>query len=275
MKTLVGTAIVTGLLSASSALAQFPGDVPNNFRLRVGGIFANLESTASLSTGDSAAEDIDLGGVLGQPDTKNVFRGDGYWNFLGRFSLDFGFLDISSDASRSISRDIHFGGVTYTAGADVDSENESRYIYGAFRYDFVKNPSFHLGMSLGVSYTTLRTELSAEAGVVGPGGAITGRVTRETKIDAPVPLLGLEAEGRIAGTVSIGGWVRAFDISIDPYSGSMVEAMGHVDWYFARNFGIGGGYEYSKIDVKRETDTKTTEFDFRYDGPRLYFIVTF
>ena len=56
-----------------------------------------------------------------------------------------------------------------------------------------------------------------------------------------------------------------------PIPGSMVEAMGHVDWYFARNFGIGGGYEYSKIDVKRETDTKTTEFDFRYDGPLSLF----
>ena len=276
MKKFLGAAIAAGLLAAAPARAQFPGDVPENFRLRLGGIFASLDTKGSLSTSGVPDADIDLNNLLGQPDHKTAFRGDGYWNFLGRSYLDFGFLDFSRDSTKTISQDIHFGDATYTAGAEVVSKSTQRYIYGAFRYELFKNPSFHLGLSLGVSYTTLRAQLSASAGVVGPGGPIAGvTTTREAEINAPVPLIGAETEIRIAGPVSIGAWVRAFKANISPYSGSMVDAMAHVDWYIVRNFGLGAAYEYNRINIEKARDNGTIKLDFRYDGPRVYLTMTF
>ncbi|HTO76746.1 MAG TPA: hypothetical protein VMQ61_11790 [Thermoanaerobaculia bacterium] len=276
MKKLLGAAIAAGLLAAAPARAQFPGDVPETFRLRLGGIFASLDTTASLSNSNVPDASFDLNKLLGQPDHKTTFRGDGYWNFAGRSYLDFGFLSFTNDASKMISQDIHFGDATYTAGAQVASENKQRYIYGAYRYELFKTPSFHLGLSLGVSYTTLHAQVSASAGVVGPNGPINGvTTTREAEVNLPVPLIGAETEVRIAGPVSIGAWVRAFKANISPYSGSMVDAMAHVDWYIVNNFGLGVGYEYNRINIEKTKDTGTTKLDFRYNGPRLYLTMTF
>ena len=276
MKKLLGATIAAGLLAAAPARAQFPGDTPENFRLRLGGIFASLDTTGSLSTSNIPDASIDLKSLLGQPDHKTAFRGDGYWNFAGRSYLDFGFLSFTNDASKTISRDIVFGDATYTAGAEVASEEKQQYIYGAYRYELFRNPSFHLGLSLGVSYTTLRAQLSASAGVVGPNGPINGvTTTREAEVNIPVPLIGAETEVQIAGPVSIGAWVRAFKANISPYSGSMVDAMAHLDWYIVHNFGLGFGYEYNRINIEKAKDNGTTKLDFRYNGPRVYLTVTF
>ena len=276
MRKLLGASVVVGVLWALPASAQFPDSVPENIRFRIGGIYANLNQVATLSETGPPGTSIDLNDVLGQPNHKFAFRGDGSWNFAGRSYLDFGFLNISSDRSRTIDRDIDFGGVTYTAGAQVDSEEESRYIYAAYRYGFVKNPSFHLGLSLGISYTTLRAMLTASAGVIGPNGPIVGvSTTREAEINAPVPLIGLDVEGALTQSLTLGLWVRLFKANIDPYSGSMVNGMAHLDYYLNQNFGLGLGYEYNKINIEKDNAPKFAKFDYRYDGPRFYVVVTF
>ncbi|MGH9368268.1 MAG: hypothetical protein ACRD3M_11405 [Thermoanaerobaculia bacterium] len=264
------------LLGADAARGQFPGDVADNLRFRFGGIFANLDSTVTFSTPELPSGEIDVTGLLGDPDHKTTFRGEGFWNFAGRSFLDFGFVSFRTDNTRTISQDIEFGGVIYTAGAQVSSESLSRFLYAAYRYGFVKNPSFQLGLSLGISYTTLRGLLSASAGVTQPDGTlIGGTVTREAEINAPVPLIGLDVEGRIAKAFSLGARVRAFGASVNPYSGSMVEALAHVDWYFVRNAGLGAAYEWTRIDIDKEQESKTVGFIYRYDGPRIYLILTF
>ena len=276
MKRLLGAAFAAGLLWALPARAQFPDSIPDTIRFRVGGIYATLNQEASLSHTGEPGFAINLEDALGQPNHKFAFRGDASWNFAGRSYLDFGFLSITSDRTHTISRDISFGDVTYTAGAEVASEEEQRYIYGAYRYNFFNNPSFHLGLSLGISYTTLRAMLSASSGVVGPGGPIVGVTTsREGEINAPVPLVGLDTEFALGGPVSAGLWIRLFKANIDPYSGSMVNGMAHLDWYITQNFGLGAGYEYNKINIEKTKDTGTSKFDYRYDGPRIYIVVTF
>ncbi len=276
MKKLIGGAIVAAFLVAASARAQFPGDAPNDIRFRFGGIFANLDSKVTFSTPDLPAGEIDVSRLLGDPDSKTAFRGEGAWNFAGRSFLDFGYVQFDTTNSASLSRDITFGGVTYTAGAEVSTESFSRFIYAAYRYGIVKNPGFQLGLSLGVCYTSLRHQISAAEGVVGPGGPIVGATTtREAELNAPVPLIGLEAEGRIARNLSVGAQVQAFSITVDPYSGNMFEALAHADWYFIPHVGVGGGYEWTKIDITKTQDTKTVGFVYRYDGPRIYVVVTF
>ena len=266
------------LLAASSARAQFPGDVPENFRLHVGGIFALFNTDTQLSTKnpDNPGTDIDFEDVLGVPDNKFAFRADGYWNFLGRSYLDFGYSSFNRSEQHTITQDIVFNGVTYTAGASVDAEMDERFIYAAYRYGFVKNPSFQFGASLGVSYAKLDASLTAATGVVGPNGQpIVGSVTKEASIEAPIPLIGLEASGALSRQVTLGAYARGFGANIGDYSGNMIDAGARLDWYVARNLGVGLAYEYNHIHITKETDTRKTEFKTQYHGPRFYLTVTF
>jgi hypothetical protein len=269
------------LLATAPVLAQsdttFPGDIPNNMRFRLGAIWAFIDTSTTLSTPEFPGQSIDFTKVFGEPGHKFSFRGDGYWNFAGRSFLDFGYVSFDTKGSRAISQDIRFGGVTYTAGAQVDSESYNRFIGAAYRYEFVKTPGLQVGASLGVAYITLRSTLSAAAGVLDSNGVpIVGQTTtKEAEIQLPVPVLGLSFDAQISGPLSVGASIQALGGTIHPYSGHVVTGQAHVDYYFMQNFGMGAAFEYTTIEIKKTTDTKIIQANYRYDGPRIYAIVTF
>jgi len=258
-------------------LAQFPEDIPDNVKLRIGGIFASFQNDVTVSNVGSPGNSIDLTGEHLTPDHKNTFRGDGYWNFLGRSYLDFGYVDFKLDGSRSVTRDIVFNGLVYKAGAEVSAESRSRYIYAAYRYGIIKNPDVHWGVSLGIAYSSLSAKLAASAGVELPDGTvISGGASSERKINVPIPLIGTELEFRIAHHLTLGARARAIGATVDPYSGSWIEYAGNVNWYISEHFGVGGAYEYQKIHLKKdESQPNAFTFDQRYDGPRVYLLIAF
>jgi hypothetical protein len=276
-----GTKLVLGaaalFLASLPALAQFPDESPDTLRFRLGGIFASFNSEIEASRPNAPGTGIDFTGEGLTGDTKNTFRGEGYWNFAGRSYLDFGYVNFTLDGSKQITRDIEFNGVIYKAGAEVSGETKSQYIYGAYRYGFVKNPNVHFGLSLGLTYSKLTASLSAKAGVQRPDGTvIQGGASVERSISVPVPLIGAELEVRLARGLTLLARARGVGVTIDPYSGSWVEYAGSLNWYFSRNFGVGGGYEYQKIHLKKdESQPDAFRFDQRYDGPRAYFLLTF
>ena len=272
-------AVAVGLLAASQARAQFPGDVPNTFRLVAGGMYAWFQTDVTFQ------QDITSGGPIGSGiDFENRFNLPSQGGFYGRASFNLGFLSFDAGylgftrkRSATISQDVVFGDTTYTAGATVEARQKSQLPYGDIRINFLHNPSTQLGLTVGVAYPILQAELSADAGVVGPGGPVVGEtVTKEGKISTPVPLLGIVFDARLGDRVSGGIIFNGIFAPVHPYVGSIFQADAHVDWYFARNFGAGIGFNYTRFRIKKE-DLPGTLVDFSQDfyGPRAYVIVTF
>jgi hypothetical protein len=122
----------------------------------------------------------------------------------------------------------------------------------------------------------VKAEASASAGVIGPGGPIVGQtVTRTAQVDMPVPLLGLQFDGRLGDGVSAGLIFNGIFAPVSPYSGSILDAEAHIDWFFTRNFGVSGAFNYTRYSVKKETETEFSQFKYSYYGPRLYLMLTF
>ena len=46
---------------------------------------------------------------------------------------------------------------------------------------------------------------------------------------------------------------------------------GGVEWAFAPNMYGGLGYDYYKYNVVSSKERTRAEFDYRFDGPKLYF----
>jgi hypothetical protein len=259
------------------ARAQFPDDTPDNVRLRLGGIFAKFDSSTQISRPGAPGDNINLTDLGLVSDTKTTFRGEGYWNFLGRMYLDFGYVNFTLDGTRTITRDIVFNGLVYKAGAEVSGETSTRFIYGAFRYGIIKNPTVQFGISLGITYTSERAKLSARAGVQRPDGSVvSGGASVEREVNVPMPLSGAEIEFAIAKGLTVGARARGIGATVDPYSGSWVEYAANINWYFSQNFGVSGAYEYQKLHLKKDESTPDAfRFDQKFDGPRISVIVTF
>jgi hypothetical protein len=268
------------LLLAAHAQAQFPSDVPDTFRLDLGGMYAwfttNVTFQENLTPGGPIGGGIDLQPVTGLPSSTGGFTARGYWQPLKRFYIDFGYTYFNRSNTRTISVDIPFGDSTFTAGASVATSVKSQLPYVDLRYDFIQNESWKLGVSLGGAYSLLQADLSASAGVVGPNGPIIGQsTTKEAKLNVPVPLLGVDAEFKLGDRLSGGVIFNGIFAPVHPYSGSVFVGEAHVDWFATKNFGVGGAFNYTKFNIKREDVNSLIDFSYSYYGPKVYVVVTF
>jgi hypothetical protein len=274
-----GLLLAAGIASAESS-STFPGDVPNTFRLYLGGEYAWFNTTVNfqenLTPGGPIGSGVDMEGLGLMPSSAPGFVARGYWNPLGRFYLDFGYTEFSRNRTRAASVDIPVGGVTYTAGASVAATTKSELPYLDLRYDFIKNEHTQFGLSLGASYVILKAQLQASAGVVGPGGPIVGQtVTRTAKEELFVPLLGLKFDQQVGDGLSAGIIFNGIFAPVSPYTGTVFDAEAHIDWFATKNFGLSAAFDYQRFGLKRENANTFVQFKYSYYGPRLYLTVTF
>ncbi len=274
-----GLMLAAGVASAESS-ATFPGDVPNTFRLYLGGEYAwfntNVTFQENLTPGGPIGAGVDMEGLGLLPSSTPGFVARGYWNFLGRFYLDFGYTGFRRSRTKAFSVDVPYGDVIYTAGASVSASTKSDLPYLDFRYDFIKNEHTQFGLSLGASYVSLKAQLQAAAGVVGPGGPIVGQtVTRTAEEKLPVPLLGLKFDQQLGEGVSLGLIFNGIFAPVSPYTGAVFDAEAHLDWFFSKNFGLSAAFDYQRFSLKKEETTTFVQFKYSYYGPRLYVTLTF
>ena len=91
---------------------------------------------------------------------------------------------------------------------------------------------------------------------------------------APIPAL----EGYFTFTLMpqlfLNARARGLKATISGSSGSMLEATGTLDLFITSGFGIGGGYNYTRIDYTRDSDT-LTKVRYHYSGPVFYVALAF
>jgi hypothetical protein len=264
------------MLAAAAARAQFPGSVPDTFRLNLGGMYAWFDTEVTLEPTGGGGPGINFEDTLGVPKSRPGFYGRASLNF-GFLSFDVGYVGFTRSRTTTIGQDVVFGETTYTIGASVDATQKTQLPYGDIRFNFLHNPSTQLGLTLGVAYPILEAEITASTGVIGPGGPIIGEtVTTEGEIKTPVPLVGIVFDAALGDAVSAGIVFNGIFAPVHPYTGSIFQAEAHVDWYFANHFGLGGAFNYTRFRIKKD-DLPETLVDFRHDfyGPRAYLILTF
>jgi hypothetical protein len=273
-------AAVLWILAAAPARAQFPGDVPDTFRLSLGGMYAwfttDVTFQQNLTPGGPIGNGFSLQPVTGLPSSTGGFTARGYWQPLNRFYVDFGYTIFKRSNTRVVAVDIPFGDSTFTAGASVATSMQSQLPYLDLRYNFVQNDSWHLGVNLGAAYALLDADLSASAGVIGPNGPIIGQsTTKEAKLQTLVPLLGITADFKIGNRASAGIIFNGIFAPVHPYVGSVFVVEPHADWFISKNFGVGAAFNYSKFHIKRDDGITLVDFQYSYYGPKVYLTVTF
>ncbi|HEY7368438.1 MAG TPA: hypothetical protein VIA29_01020 [Thermoanaerobaculia bacterium] len=271
---LVALALLISAAASAAPEGEFPAGVPETFRVRLGGFFADLEtSVSSTPIGDPGlGVAIDFENDLGFEDADTALRADATWRFAKNFAVDFGFVNFSREGSRTATRDFVFGDNVFELGASIGGTFDSTNIYGAFRWDFIKNDTFELGASLGIDYFDLESSVT---GSVLVNNVLVSRTT-SVAVDAPVPVIGLQATAALGNKFTIGGYVRFLAINIEEAEGSVVDAAARVDWYVWRNVGFGLSYDYNDLDLERlEFEGFEYSFQYKYQGPRVFVILSF
>jgi hypothetical protein len=262
--------------TGSSSYGQQRG-MEERFRLDIGGFFQKFDTTVSIDRSDgSPGTEVNLEDVLGQDSHQTNLRLDGYWRFGPHGSLQFAYRGWHRTNEQVIDRDINIGDTTYHAGANVSTDNRVNVFQLYYGYSFWNTGQFELGAELGISGYYTKISFEASGSFTGPGGTTSGTTGREEKnLLAPVPGIGgyfrYTFLQRFFGYATVKGLPT---VTISGYSGSMIDVTAGLDYFFTKNFGLGAGYEYTKINFKGKS-TPRVGIDYTYSGPLAYASIAF
>ena len=286
-KTALGPAIALVLVFGGTALASdtafsdFPEAVDKPVVIQLAGVWNSFDTQGRLDVtrGGLATigTTIDMEALFGVPTTQVDFRGDGSWRFSKRNYLDFGYSALNRSGTRAIDADIIWNGYTYKAGATIDGKFDNYYAYVGWHYDIFRADNVKVYAGLSIAYEHFETGLNGQAQITNPDGTITkGAVLNDFSVGVPAPLIVLGVSGAISNHWTFDFYTRAIGFSSTDLAGSVIEAGLSFGWYPTKNFGVVGGADMNKINLRKyKNDNQTASASYAYTGPRLGLVIGF
>jgi hypothetical protein len=271
--TLLGATVLTAWLPSSSH-AEAPNLLAQGFALGAGTYVINTDTTmrvdGEVEGGDVVpGTEIDWEQTFGKGDV-NRLRVDAQWRFAERHKLRLLAFEWSRSDTRQIDEEIVWDGETFPVDAIVTAERDIEVIELAYEYAFLRREDYEVAASVGVHLMELGGSLSASTD---QGGGET--IESEASTDAPLPVFGLRGTWRLGGSFWLDSAAQYFAISIDEYDGSLVNLRAALVWQPRSWAGLGIGYDYFKIDAEVDADSFRGELEWSYDGPQVFYNVSF
>jgi hypothetical protein len=260
-----------GALLAGSALAQTTGDpdVPDRFRLELGGFRIGSDTELTFSTTGGSGPPVDFES-LNLPDSTTRFYVEGFWRPWRRhqFSLSFYRNNRDGDA-KTIERDITWGDHVIHAGASATAEVRSHYLSGVYRFAAHKSDRFEIGPSLGVGYLSLEAGISGEGSVTTPSGGGSRPFAVSKTLGQVTGDLGGYLYWWPAGRLLVRGDLRYIIVKPGDSEASITDGRAAVIYHLSRNFGLGFQYAYTKLRYDRAILSTELGGSLRYSGGQL------
>jgi hypothetical protein len=240
-------------LAFTSTTKDIPEKAPDRWRIDLGGYRADAFTEASLASADKGlGAVINFEDVFNMPSARTVLKASATWRMMQRQYLDFGYVALMRRGENTLTQDVTWGDIIYTAGANVSSEFRTQFPYAAWRYDFLQVDKVRISGSAGISYMGIKMGLAANGTFNDTdGNSHTGDINRSGSINFPVPLVGLQLDWALTRSLAIRMYSRFLYIDFADFRGGISERAVRLYWYMTRHFGISGGFEQESIDVKQ------------------------
>jgi hypothetical protein len=221
-----------------------------------------------------ALNGIDLGSrfraedVFGLDD-ETVFRLEGAWRFKPRHGVRFMYFDSSRSHTRALDRDIEFGDETFPVGVSATLDFDFTVTELAYRYSLVESDDFELDASAGIHHIDFGMSVSARLSSPAGGGQYDADESVST--NAPLPVVGLGLNWRLARDVYLLAHGQYFQVKADGLDGRLTDLQAGLLWQFSRHVGFGASYNRFMLDVSAgDDDSFRGELEWAYSGPQLF-----
>jgi hypothetical protein len=94
-------------------------------------------------------------------------------------------------------------------------------------------------------------------------------------VGLPAPVIGLRGLVSLTHDFWLDASAQFFALSIDEYDGNLQDYRVFVTWQPKKWLGVGAGYNRFKVDVDVEKNSFNGNLDWIYDGPMLFYSVSF
>lgn len=266
-------ALALAASSPGTVRADFPANIPDHVQILIGGTAATFSTGAALGRNSGAlSKMVSFEDFFDVPINSQFARIEGSWRFGERHYVDVGYVNIDRSGSRQIDSDFTFGDYTFHAGAQVEGGFASRFLYAAYRYDFLHEDRVRISGSAGISAERLEARVSSQAGVTDPNGqTVTGGGSQEGHLSLPVPLLGLQLDWALHPRFVLQTHTRMFSINYSGIRGSQTDNAVRLLWCFHRNASLGVGYDEVSLNLPQfRTGDQTLRFAYDISGLSIY-----
>lgn len=257
-------AVVVAALVVVSGQAQASDPLTDRFSLGLGGFLLTTSTQVRVDGSAQTGTEFDVEEELGFNDTDR-FRLDAYWRFRPRHKLRVMYFDTRRAASRQIDREIIFRDTVYTVDTQVDAGFDTTVAELAYEYAFLQRDRYELSGTIGIH--NLRFDLSLSA-------SGTPEVSSATAA-GPLPVLGVRGIWRFTERIYADVQAQYFQISLDPYDGSLEDYNASLVWQAFEHVGFGAGYNAFVARVDVEDDRFNGHLRWRYDGARIFIVASF
>jgi hypothetical protein len=255
-------ASIAALVAPVAFAAPDPWDAP--FTIQIGGYSAQADTTIRVDRDDGRlGTKVSFEGDLGGEDRKTLPTFEMLWRFNARHAMEASVVSLRREGTTTLRSTIEFGDRTFTINTPVNSTFDSDIVRLAYRWSPVRTESAELGLLVGVHYTRLKSTLSST------GTAVS--VSEEASVDYPLPTIGVRGSARLGDNWRVTGFGQFLKLKVGDYDGEVVNFGGGLEWAFSRSMFAGLGYDYYKYNLVSEKNGSRGEFNFEFDGPKLYF----
>lgn len=263
--------LVAGMLAGGGAFAQ---DAPlpiDRASVRLGGYYANVDTDVSASDKSGfLSGNINLEDDLGFRHSKEVPRVRADFLFGEHEGLALDYYSVDRSSQQTLSRDASYGGIDYSADADVHAKLDFDFGSVAWRWWFGQGNDAY-GVGLGGAWYRVTTQVNGEATFdPGTGHTETWPFDSSSNDKAWAPMLQL-------------GWRHAFNDQWRMYldasgvrknggrlSGHIYNGALGVEWLPTAHLGVGLEYDYSQIRLDWRRKAYDEGLDMSLSGPSAY-----
>ncbi|WP_161827394.1 hypothetical protein [Steroidobacter agaridevorans] len=251
------------------------GALGDAFYIAVGTFIVDTDTTLRLD-GNAGQQGvpIDWERNFGDGDV-NRFRFDGFWRFADRHKLRALVFSSSRSASRTFDENLEWGGDTFPANGTIEGKIKFSIYELAYEYAFIRRESYELAASIGLHYLDFEARLAGNATATGTAGTAEERIERTGSVGAPLPVFGLRGTWMLSQTVSIDVSGQFFSLSYGDYDGNIQDYRALFNWQPKSWLGIGVGYDRFAVDLDVDGNNFKGTMDWSYQGPMIFYSVSF
>jgi hypothetical protein len=241
------------------------------FGARVGGMLVGTYKTeATLDvTGTNVGTKVNFEDELGLAGQGGALRADAWFRPGRHDRIDVAWFKLDRSATRTIDRDINWGGETIPIHTSVDGDLSTDILQLRYTYYLLANDDFELGAGLGIYGMNVGASLRAAA--IG--------VDESFKTPVPLPVVGVQGAWAFAPRWQVLGAAQFFFMklenigSTDEITGGVIDVLLGLEYELMDHVGVGTSYDYFRVHAGAVRDRLDFDFDYGYSALFVYLSV--
>jgi len=236
----------------------------SKFALGIGTAIVKFDTNAKYTDKARARSTyLDLEGNLDLPEVSVVTTIYGAYQFKPKHRLGFSYFNVNRE-SNVFNIDKTFEDVKVVGNASItDTTDFYQLDYG---YNLFNDSHSRIDLLAGIYGLDLKYVFNAEGDITIDGVTTSGSIEEETKVFAPLPLIGLDFLFRITDSWSFATKVEFVTGSHDDLSATVFQTSINAQYRFNRYIGVVMGLAYFDADVVIEDNLEKQDISYGYDG---------